>query len=173
MSPEIYIYIYTNYIYNEIQKTTPTRRLAFSCIKDTNHFLSRLRNIGKIPERALLCTVDFVGLYPSIPHGEGLEAIGLALDRREYTSVAIDTLIGLVSLVLDNNSFEFSDKIYRQTLDTAIGTKFAPAYANLFMTRVEKTLLDSSAEKTLVWMRYIDDVFFIWMHGESKLHRPS
>ena len=31
--------------------------------------------LGKIPEGALLCTVDVVGLYPSIPHREGLEAI--------------------------------------------------------------------------------------------------
>ena len=40
-----------------------------SYVKDTNHFLSRLSKLGKIPEKALLCTVDVVGLYPSIPHG--------------------------------------------------------------------------------------------------------
>ena len=75
------------------------------------------------------------GLYPSIPHGEGLEAIKQALDRRENPEVATDTLVGLASLVLDNNYLEFNDKIYRQKLGTAIGNKFAPAYANLFMTR--------------------------------------
>ena len=54
-------------------------------------------------------------------------------------------------------------------MGTAIGTKFAPAYANLFMTRLEERLLDASPDKPLVWMRFIDDVFFIWTHGEEKL----
>ena len=48
-------------------------------------------------------TVDVVGLYPSIPHGEGLEGIGKALDRRENPGVATDTVVGLASLVLENN----------------------------------------------------------------------
>ena len=43
-----------------------------SYIKDTDHFLARLSKLDKIPEGALLCTVDVVGLYPSIPHREGL-----------------------------------------------------------------------------------------------------
>ena len=140
-----------------------------SYVKDTNHFLSRLSKLGKIPEGAMLCTVDVVGLYPSIPHGEGLEAIREALDRRENPGVATDTLVGLASLVLENNYFEFNDRFYRQKLGTAIGTKFAPAYANLFMTRLEERLLEASPDKPLVWMRFIDDVFFIWMHGEERL----
>ena len=93
-----------------------------SYVKDTNHFLSRLSRLGKIPGGALLCTVDVVGLYPSIPHGEDLEAIREALDRRENPGVATDTLVGLASLVLENNYFEFNDRLYRQKLGTAIGT---------------------------------------------------
>ena len=71
-----------------------------SYVKDTNHFLSRLSKLGKIPEGDLLCTVDVVGLYPSIPRGEGSEAIRGALDRWENPGVATDTLVGLASLVL-------------------------------------------------------------------------
>ena len=66
----------------------------------------------------MLCTVDVVGLYPSIPHGEGLEAIREALDGRENPGVATDTLVGLASLVLENNYFEFNDMFYRQKLGT-------------------------------------------------------
>ena len=55
----------------------PTR----SYVKDTNHLLARLDKLGKIPEGALICTFDVVGLYPSIPYGEGLEAIREALDK--------------------------------------------------------------------------------------------
>ena len=54
-------------------------------------------------------------------------------------------------------------------MGTAIGMKFAPTSANLFMTRLEERLLNASPDKPLVGMRFIDDVFFIWMHGEEKL----
>ena len=53
--------------------------------------MSKLGEISRIPEGAILCTVGVVGLYPSIPHGEGLEAIREALDRRENPNVATDT----------------------------------------------------------------------------------
>ena len=39
-----------------------------SYIKDTNDFLRKLKNIDTVPEGAILCTVDVVGLYPHIPH---------------------------------------------------------------------------------------------------------
>ena len=43
-----------------------------SFVKDTNHFLSLLAKLGEIAYNALLCTADVVGLYPNIPHGDGL-----------------------------------------------------------------------------------------------------
>ena len=54
-----------------------------------------------------------------------------------------------------------------------MGTPMAPNYANLFMDRFENDVLNSFREKTgfapLVWFRYIDDIFFIWTHGEEAL----
>ena len=41
-------------------------------IKDTNDFLKKLRSLPKLPDNIVLCTVDVVGLYPNIPHEEGL-----------------------------------------------------------------------------------------------------
>ena len=140
-----------------------------SYVRDTNHFLLLLAGIGDIPDGALLCTVDVVGLYPSIPHDEGLEAMRRALSSRQDPSISTGSLVNLGKVVLENNVFEFGGRIFRQKLGTAIGTKFAPAYANLFMADLEKRLLDGAVDKPLVWLRYIDDVFFIWTHGQSKL----
>ena len=46
-----------------------------SYIKDTSHFLNRLSSLGKLPQGAILCTVGVVGLYPNIPHNEGLTSL--------------------------------------------------------------------------------------------------
>ena len=68
------------------------------------------------------------------------------------------------------NNFEFENNYYLQLHGTAMGTKMAPAYANLFMGDLEQKLLAQSPLKPLVWWRYIDDIFMIWPHGEEKLN---
>ena len=57
--------------------------------------------------------------------------------------------------------FLFDGKVHRQKLGTTIGTKFAPAYANLFISSLEEEMMSSFEVKLWVWYRYIDDVFFI------------
>ena len=46
-----------------------------SYIKDTNDFPSKLKNLEKKRENGFLVTDDVIGLYPSIPHDEGLEVL--------------------------------------------------------------------------------------------------
>ena len=106
-------------------------------IRDTTDFLKRLQDLGDIPEGAILCTMDVVGLYPHIPHLEGL-----SMDKGE--GLSLDDLIDLTKIILDNNYFEFSEKVYKQKLGTAIGTKFAPAFANIFMAELENKMLADS-----------------------------
>ena len=82
---------------------------------------------------SLLATIDVVGLYSHIPHAEGFEALGKFFDERKEIDVPTSELVDMVRIFLDNNYFEFDDKIYHQKLGTAMGTKFAPDYANIFM----------------------------------------
>ena len=51
-----------------------------------------------------------------------------------------------------------------------MGTRMAPAYANLFMGDLERKLLAQSPLKPFIWWRYIDDIFMVWTHGEEKLN---
>ena len=80
-----------------------------------------------LPENSILCTIDVVGRYPSIPPEGGLQAMREALDGRVDKSVTTETLMELAELVLKNNYFEHNDKIYNQLRGTAIGTKFEPS----------------------------------------------
>ena len=140
-----------------------------SVIKDSTHFLQRLEDLGHIPSTAILCTMDVVGLYSHIPHSEGLEALRLAMNKAEE-DMAVDDLVSLAKLVLENNFFEFDENMFRQKLGTAIGTKFAPGFANLFMGYFEERFLDSCELKPWVWWRFLDDVFMIWLHREEELN---
>ena len=147
----------------------PLSRKVKSYIKDTNDFLKKLRELPRLPDEFLLCTVDVVGLYPNIPHEDGLAAIREALNQRDDQSISTDSLMELASCVLKNNIFEHNSRYFKQKQGTAIGTKLAPPYAILFMAALEEKILEASPLKPFVWWRYIDDIFMIWQHGEEKL----
>ena len=43
------------------------------------------------------------------------------------------------------------------------------SYANIFMDRLEKRLIQNAEVKPHIWWRYIDDIFIVWTEGEEKL----
>ena len=67
------------------------------------------------------------------------------------------------------NDFEFNGQFYMQVCGTAMGKKFAPSYANIFMAQWEKKILKKVPHQPLVYFRFLDDVFMIWTHGREKL----
>ena len=73
-----------------------------------------------------------------------------------------ETLIELAEIVLKNNIFQFNEKTLKQLRGIAIGTKFAPPYAILFMADLEERILEDIELQPRIWWRYIDDIFFIW-----------
>ena len=75
----------------------------------------------------------------------------------------------LDNLVLTKNYFSFNKKLHRQIHGTAVGTRMAPSYANIFMKYVETQLIDASPKKPKIWLRFIDDIFMIWGHGRHAL----
>ena len=75
----------------------------------------------------------------------------------------------MAEFVLNNNIFKFNSKTYEQESDVAIGTKFATPYVCIYMDEVEQKFPDRQSKKSLIWLRYIDNIFSIWTHGEEEL----
>ena len=142
-----------------------------SYIKDTGDFLEKLKRVEGIPKGAILVTADVVGLYPSIPHDGGLEILRKQYDKFKDKMVPTEDIIKMADSVLKNNLFEFDCKFYQQISGTAIGTKFAPPYACIFMDFIETEFLKTQAKKPWLWKRFIDDIFFIWTDSEENLNK--
>ena len=51
----------------------------------------------------------------------------------------------MAEFVLKHNYFEFTDQVRQETSGTAIGTKFAPTYACIFMADVESKFLKTQS----------------------------
>ena len=134
--------------------------------------MNKLRSLPKLPDDIILCTVDAVGLYPNIPLEEGLPALRKRLDNlhgKMEKYISGGTLCDRAEVVLKNNIFKFCKKALKQKRGTACATKFAPPYSILFMVELEEEILRKAEFKLYLWWRYIDDIFFLWEHGEEKL----
>ena len=88
----------------------PLAREVKSYIKDTNGFLTKLRSLTNLPNDIILCSVDVVGLYPNIPHDEGLSTLQIIMELRRDKKVSTSTLVELAEVALKNNVFTFGKK---------------------------------------------------------------
>ena len=130
-----------------------------SYIKDNGDFLKKIKNLGSLSENSILVIADVVGLYLNIPHEVGLQALEEALENRHHKQIPTDKLVKMAQFVLKNNFVEIDSDVFQQMPDAAIGTKFAPPYACIFMDQIETKFLRTQNFQPMVWFRYIDDIF--------------
>ena len=144
--------------------------LSQSYIGDSTHLINILNKFIMQPGM-LLCTLDITSLYTNIPHNEGIQSIKemLAIHKPPNCLPHNRCIIELLEVVLTNNYFEFNGKHYHQMSGTAMGTKLAPSYANLFMTKFEEKYVYTYPLQQKLWKRFIDDIFVIWPHGMDSL----
>ena len=144
-----------------------------SYIKDTTHFLVLLKELGRLPDNAILVTLDVSSLYTNIPNDLGIQACKEKLSqyRSGETKPTNSSILKLLDFVLKKNNFDFNDLHYLQVGGTAMGTRLAPSYANLFMDYFETHYVYTYETQPLLWKRYIDDIFMIWTHDGQALQR--
>ena len=99
-----------------------------SYIKNTNHFLNKIKKLERLPDGAFLYTMNVVSRYPT--NWEGLTPLGTFLKTKNNKKISNDALRELGKVVSKNNIFEFDESTFKQKRGTAIVTKFVPPYTN-------------------------------------------
>ena len=161
----------------------PIAKSQKSYLKDTTDFVNFIER-RNLPEDVFLVSLDVASLYTNIPQEEGINTVCKAYQTfyGENTPIPTQSLRRILKLILQENSFEFNGKNYLQTHGTAMGTKMAVAFANIFMSAVETEILNLSKTKPLEWKRYIDDIFSLWRTDRKEIdefialanrHHPS
>ena len=112
-----------------------------SYIKDTGDILAKLKAAREVPKGAILVTADVAGIYPSIPHSEGLNILKKQYENYPNKKVSTVDIGKMVDFVLKNNLFEFDSKFCIQISRTAIRTKFAHPYDCIFMDHTGREFL--------------------------------
>lgn len=110
-------------------------------------------------------SLDVTALYSNIGHDLGIKSktSTLELDLKMPT-LQKKFIIDGIQFILTHNVFSFEERLYIQTCGTAMGTKFATSYANLFMGDFGTQHIYNKIwmQNIVMYKRYIDHMFFRW-----------
>jgi hypothetical protein len=138
-----------------------------SYVKDTPDFLNKISKL-KIPKNALLVTIDVDSLYTNIDNEDGMNTVKNIFKDNPSQDRPDEEVLELLKICLENNDFIFKNEWFLQIFGTAMGRKFAPNYANLFMAQWEKEALAKCTLQPDCYFRFLDDIFAVWPHSEEE-----
>ena len=152
---------YLDYFLNPLS----TKHPAF--VRDTYHFIELVKNI-RIPSDFHFFSMDVDNLYTNIPIQAGIDCVKNIFNKYPDPKRPDEELLKLLEINLTRNDFMFNDKFYLQIKGTAMGKKFAPAYANIFMADWEDKAFLKCNKKPAYYLRYLDDIWGIWTGSEQE-----
>ena len=160
---------YVTHFIHSLVETLP------SYIPDNKHFVQLLESLPPLPENTILVTADVTSLYTDIPHEEDIESVVHYMKLHANTlppgNPSSHTIGVLFEIILKNNNLLFMDRHFLQPVGTAMETKAAPPYINLFMGRHEETIPEAFIWAIPFWKRFIDNIFLIFLGTTKQLHR--
>jgi len=96
-----------------------------------------------------------------------MEAVKKAFENNPSPDRPDQEIFELLKICLENNDFIFNKEWFLQIYGTAMGRKFAPNFANLFMAQWEKEALAKCTLQPDCFLRFLDDIFIVWPHSEE------
>ena len=133
-------------------------------LKDTTDFVEKIKKL-RVPANAYLISIDVQSMYTNIDNDSGLLAVKKAFDRHPDKSRPDKEILDLLEIGLKRNDFTFNDQVYLQCSGTAMGKRWAPSYANLFMAQWEREVLPGCPLSPIFYQRFLDDIFLVWTHS--------
>lgn len=130
-------------------------------VKDTYHFIDLVKEL-RIPPDSHFFSMDVDNLYTNIPISAGISCIKKMFEKHPDPQRPDKELLQLLEINLTRNDFMFNDEFYLQIKGTAMGKRFAPAYANIYMASWEEEALQKCPKTPACYVRYLDDIWGVW-----------
>ena len=71
-------------------------------------------------------------------------------------------ILKLLEITLKGNDFTFNEEFYLQNYGVAMGKKYAPALANLYLEYFDQMAMNGFKIKPTFYRRYLDDIILVW-----------
>ena len=133
----------------------PIAQIQLSYLKDTTDFINFVEKT-KLPSKNILVSMDVTSLFTNIPQEEGINTVCEAYEDFHHGNLPIPTRYfhNAQSQSYKKTHQSNNGKDYLQSHGTAMGTKMAVAFANIFMAKIELAILRLSNTTPIFWMIY-------------------
>lgn len=135
-------------------------------LNSTKMFLTGLREAASSQtslDGCILATGDVKAMYTNINPKKALEIIREMMLDCDLQGNTFEGISELLEFILENNFFQYDQKIYKQKSGLAMGTSCAPVVANLFVAYYENQSLKYLYSRGFLYYgRYIDDLIILF-----------
>lgn len=139
-----------------------------SYVKNSFDFVKKVQGY-KIEKNWLLVTGDVSSLYTNMHFDRTIECVKEAFRKNPDSKRPDSGLLKLLEISLKNNDFNFNGEYFLQILGTAMGKRFAPGLANLYLLEFDEKARNGFPIKPILFIRYLDDIFFLWPGSVESL----
>ena len=130
-----------------------------SYVRDSFDFVEKIKHI-KLDENDLLITGDVNSLYTNMNLNRTVAVIRRLFKKVPEIGRPDNLIIELLDFTLKHNDFEFNNEFFLQTCGCAMGKKYSPGLANLYLETLDKFIINYKI-KPKIYLRYLDDIFLI------------
>jgi hypothetical protein len=138
-------------------------------LKDSWHFLDRLKTQPPLPANSTIFTADAVSMYSNINTDHALDTVANWLDLHSNdipSTFPREKVLKGLRIIMKSNVFTFGSRFWLQLNGTAMGTSCACAYATIYYSFHEETKLIPNPN-VLFYARLIDDAFVVLLNAPT------
>jgi hypothetical protein len=104
-----------------------------------------------------MATADVESMYTNININKVIDI----LQTREYNIPHKTTFLKILSLLMNNTTFQYDKSCYKQIRGLAMGSPISGSIANIYLGHYEKIIIEKNNQRILLYTRYIDDILII------------
>lgn len=130
-------------------------------LKNTYDFINKVQN-QTVHKNSILVTGDVSSLYTNMNLDRILMIVKDTFEKFPDDKRPDKELLKLLDITLKNNDFEFNGTFFLQIHGTAMGKKYAPSLANLYLQYFDHMAMTGFKIKPILYKRFLDDIFFVW-----------
>ena len=129
-------------------------------VKDTHEFVHKIKDINILDGKMI--SLDVQSLFTNVPLRKTIDVLcSLVESVMPDFMMTMQELKDLLYACTQNVQFLFQGEYYRQVDGISMGSPLGSLLADVYMFHLETTVLKSTIESAIMYIRYVDDIFLI------------
>ena len=101
-----------------------------------------------------------------------MKSVKMSLEKYSKRTASTKVITTFLALILTLDNFIFNCRNCLQIKGCTMGTICAPSYANIFLDHFERKFIHTFIKIfSLIYLRFVDDIFFIWRGSKTDLEK--